>query len=114
MSSPDGGEGTQATWCLNVSDEANHYDWWRLDDSHSLDNLLLVQLGTRTVHIAHNVSHTSFVAEECGEVAWLGGIILREAPDLTEVLPSALPWQKAKVAVTGPLKLTMRHLGCVK
>jgi len=114
MSSPNCGEGTQATWCLDVSDEANDNDWWGLNDGHCLDNLLLVQLGTRTVHIADNVGHTSLVAKECSKVAWLGWVVLREASDLTEVLPGALAWQKAKVAVTWPLKLTMRHLGCVK
>jgi len=110
MPSPNCGEGTKATWCFDISNKADDDDWWSFNNGHCLDNFLLVQFGTRTVHIAHNVRHTSFVAKECGEMAWLGWIILREAPDLTKVLPGPLPWQKAKITMTWPFKLTMGHL----
>jgi len=109
MPSPHCGESAQATWSLDISDEADDHDGRGFDNGHCLDNFLLVQLGTRTVHIANDMCHTSLVAKECGEVAWLGGIVLGEAPDLTKVLPGTLPWQKAKITVTWPFELTMGH-----
>jgi hypothetical protein len=50
-----------------------------LNDGDSLNDLLLVQLGTGTVQVTHNGGHTSLVAHGGGQVDGLLGVILREA-----------------------------------
>jgi hypothetical protein len=51
----------------------------RLDDGDGLDNLLLVQLRTGSVEVAHNGAHASLVAHGGCEVDRLLGVILGEA-----------------------------------
>merc|ERR1719310_1649677 len=91
------------------ADHADNNHWWALNDGHGLDNLLLVQLGARAVHVAHNVGHASFVPHESGEVARLGRIILREGLDLASVAVRALPGAEPQGPVTRAFKLPMRH-----
>ena len=52
---------------------------WGLDDGDSLDNLLLVGLGSWTVKITDDGSHTSLVAHGGSKVDWLLWVILWEA-----------------------------------
>merc|ERR1719367_728160 len=61
--SPDGLEGTEAARGLDVTDQTHSHHGRGLDDGHSLDNVLLVNLGSGTVGLAHDVSHTGLVAE---------------------------------------------------
>jgi hypothetical protein len=68
-----------------------------------------VDLGTWTISLTHNVSHTGLVAHEASQVASLGSIILGEALDLSVGPLRALAGQEAQVTVTGMFKLTMRH-----
>ena len=49
-----------------------------LDNGDSLDNLLLVQLGTRTVEVADDGGHAGLVAHRGGKVDGLLGVILGE------------------------------------
>jgi len=87
--SPDRSQSSQTLGGLGVSDETNADHGGSLEDSDSLSDLLLVELGTGLVHIAEDVGHASLVAHEGSEVAWLGLIILGEGLDLTlEVLGS--------------------------
>merc|ERR1712241_1635028 len=44
--SPDGLECTKTTWGLDVTDKADSDHGWGLNDGHSLDNVLLVNLGS--------------------------------------------------------------------
>lgn len=50
-----------------------------LNDGGSLDNLLLVELGTGTVKVADDGGHTGLVTHVGGQVNGLLGVILREA-----------------------------------
>ena len=59
---PDSLEGSHAAGSLNVADNADGDHWRSLDDGDCLDNLLLVVLGARTVHLTHNVGHASLCA----------------------------------------------------
>lgn len=52
--------------------------WWCLNDSDSLNNLLLVRLCAGTVEVADDGSHTSLVAHSGSKVDWLRGVILGE------------------------------------
>jgi hypothetical protein len=99
-----------------------------LDDGAGLDNLLLVQLGTRSVEVANDCGHTGLVAHGGGQVDGLLRVILGEAVvpvsvpsnlsmpcaqnsplDLTTVAGSALSRQECQRTVTGSLELPVRH-----
>jgi len=76
--SPDGGQSAKTTRSLNISNQTDNDHGRSLDNGDSLNGLPLVQLGTRTVDLTENVSHTSLVAHERSQVARLGGVILGE------------------------------------
>lgn len=93
--SEDGGEGALAAGGLNVTNDTDGdhlpiqsipippkllVGTYRrsLDDGDSLNNLLLVHLGARTVKVTDGGSHTSLVTESGGQVDGLLLIILRE------------------------------------
>jgi hypothetical protein len=72
--------------CEFVRISACHEWYWRkfsyrrgLNDSGCLDDLLLVQLGTGTVKVAHDGGHAGLVTEHGGKVDRLLGVILGEA-----------------------------------
>lgn len=52
---------------------------WGVDDGDSLDDFLLVRLGTGSVDIADDGRHTGLVAHSGGKVDGLLGVILGEA-----------------------------------
>ena len=96
MLSPDGGERAEATGGLDVANQTDsdhlciisnnppHFfgrETYRrsLDNGNSLDNLLLVHLGTGAVQVTDDRSHTGLVAHGGGEVNRLLGVILGEA-----------------------------------
>jgi hypothetical protein len=107
--SPDGGERAQSARSLHVANETNHNHGRGLDDSDSLDGLLLVGLGARLVHIANNVGHTSLVTQEGRKVARLGSIVPGELPDLAPVVRAPLAGKKSQRAVARALELPVRH-----
>jgi len=108
MLSPDGGEGTKTTGSLDVTNDTNNDHGGSLDDADSLDNLLLVHLGTRTVKIADDVSHTSLVTHEGSQVDGLGLVILGEGLDAATVGSATLARKETKMAVSGSLELSIR------
>jgi hypothetical protein len=55
-----------------------------------------VHLGARTLEIAHDVGHTSLVAEESCKVDRLGGVVLGESLAPASVAACALTGQKAQ------------------
>ena len=106
---PHGGEGAHARRGLGVANEANNDHLRALNDGDSLDGLLLVELGARALNITEDVGAAGLVAHEGGEVAALGGVILRERPDLAAVLLGALLGEETKVTGARLLELTVRH-----
>ena len=117
MLSPDGGQRAETTRSLDVTDETddNHlegvlakvalpaledvgFSYRRgLDDGGSLDNLLLVELGTRAVKVADDGGHTGLVAHGGSEVNGLLGVILGEtAEDFCQPPILSFPAQAAR------------------
>merc|ERR1740117_178964 len=66
---PHGGEGTKAAGGLDVANQTNNAHGGSLDDGDSLDNFLLVDLGSGLVRLTEDVGHTGLVAHEGSEVA---------------------------------------------
>jgi len=107
MLSPDGGKSAKTTGSLDVTNNTNDNHGGSLDDADSLDNLLLVHLGTRTVKIADDVSHTSLVTHEGSQVDGLGLVILGEGLDAATVGSATLARKETKMAVSGSLELSV-------
>jgi len=78
MLSPDGSQRAETAGSLDVTNNTNADHGRSLNDSDSLNNLLLVHLGTGTVEIADNGGHASLVSEGGSEVNRLLGVILGE------------------------------------
>jgi len=110
MLSPDSANAVKTGGSLLVADDTDDDHGRSLKDGDSLKDLLLVkELAKRTVDITNNVSHTSLVAHESGQMAGLGSIILREGADLTTRVVSTLAGTETQRTVTRSLKLTVRH-----
>jgi len=90
---PDGGEGAEASWGLDVSDHTNDLHWWALNDGGGVNNILLDDLLTFTsLLVFDTVSHTGFVAHESGEMDWLGFVVLWPVSYATTVVLSSSLW----------------------
>jgi len=109
MLGPDGLEGPHAVGSFDVADDSDDHDGRRLDERHRLNHFLLVRLGSRTIHQAADVGHTSLVASEGGKMNRLLGVILGEALDSSLVVLAPLLGQESQVAVTRSGKFTVRH-----
>merc|ERR1712045_505060 len=110
--SPDGLECTKTTWGLDVSDKTDGDHGWGLNNCHSLDDVLLVQLRSGTVGLTHDVSHTGLVAQKAGQVNGLRRVILGKGLDLTAVTGRTLLGIESHGPMTGCRKLTVRHIQC--
>ena len=108
MLSPDSLQSPEATRGLDISDNTNADDGRGLNDGTSLHNLLLVDLGSGSVDLTDDVSHTSLVTHKACEVDGLAGVILREALDLAPVPLGPLLGQEALRAMSWRLKFSVR------
>jgi hypothetical protein len=91
MLSPDGGQGPQTAGSLDVADKAHDDHRWGINNGNSLNDLLLVRLGTGAVEVADDGGHTSLVAESGSQVDGLLGVILGEGLDTAAVAGTPLP-----------------------
>lgn len=70
---------------------------------------------TWTISFTNDVRHTGFVAEESGQMDWLGWIILWESLDLSTVSSCPLFWVESHWTMARCRKFTMRlHKGDTK
>ncbi len=107
---PDRSQSSQTIGGLSVTNETNTDHWGSLEDSNSLSYFLLVELRAWLVDITEDVSHTSLVTHESGQMAWLSLVILGEGLDLTLEVLCSLSWQETKGAAARMLELSMRHI----
>jgi len=75
---PDGGQGSETSWGFDVSDDSDNDHGWGFDDGDSLNDFLLVQLGTWLINISDDMTHTSLESSEGGQVWLLLLVILWE------------------------------------
>ena len=85
----------------SVADETDDDHLRALNNSHRFARFLLVQLGTRLVHISDDVRHAGFETHKGSQVRRLGRIILREGFHLTSGALGSLLRQKTQVTKTG-------------
>jgi len=82
----DSGQGAETTGGLKVSHKTNDDHGGGLNDSDGLDDLLLVNLGSRLVGLTEDVRHTGLVSHEGSQVAILGSIVPGEGANATAVV----------------------------
>merc|ERR1719367_2160063 len=110
--SPDGLESTEATWGLDIANKADSHHGWGLDDGHSLDNILLVDLRSWPVCLSDDVAHAGLVSEEGSQVDGLRGIVLGEGLNLAPVASRTLLGVESHRPMSGSAKFAMRHVEC--
>ena len=109
--SPDGGESSESSWGINVTNHTDDLAWWGLDNGNWLNNILLDGLFTFSLlHVSDDVGHTGFVAHEGGKMNWLGGVISWEVPNLTLIVLGSSLWKITQVSVSWCFKFSMRHI----
>lgn len=106
---PNSGEGSETSWCLDVTDNTNNDHWWSLDDCDSLNDLTLVHLRSGSVEVSDDVRHTGLVTHEGSEVDGLLSIVLGESLYLSAVSGSPLSGQETQRTMSWVLKFTVRH-----
>jgi hypothetical protein len=106
---PHGGEGTKASWGLDVTNGTNNDHWRSVNNGGGLNNLTLVHLGATSVKVTDSGGHTRLVTKEGSHGHWLALVVLREGLDLTSVTGSSLSRKESKGSVSGFFVFTMRH-----
>jgi hypothetical protein len=76
MFSPDGLEGSETSWGLDVTNNTDSDHWWAIDDGDWLDDFFLVELVSLSGDFSNDVGHTGLVSDESGQVGGLGFVIL--------------------------------------
>jgi len=85
--SPDGGESSETSWGINVTNHTDDLAWWGLDNGDGFNDILLDGLFTFSLlHVSDDVGHASLVAHEGSEVDLLGSVVSWEGPDLSLML----------------------------
>lgn len=113
VSGPDGGESAKTVRGGDVANKTDDDHRRSLQDGDSLDGLLLVELGARTLDFTNDVGHTSLVADEGSQVRRKGGVITREGSDSAVVMLGALLGQVLERTVTRSFVLSVRHFALV-
>jgi hypothetical protein len=104
---PNGGERSETSGGLDVTDNTNDDHGRGLDNGDSLDNLSLVHLGSRSVEVSDDVSHTGLVTKSGGEVDRLLGVVLREGLHLSSSSDASLPGKETQGSVSGSFVLSV-------
>mmetsp|Transcript_3915 Transcript_3915/g.6384 ORF Transcript_3915/g.6384 Transcript_3915/m.6384 type:complete len:211 (-) Transcript_3915:155-787(-) len=64
VTGPNRSQGTEATRSFDISYEADTDHWRCLQDRDTFHHFFLVQLGARSLHLSHDVCHSSLVGHE--------------------------------------------------
>jgi hypothetical protein len=98
--SPDGGQSAKTAGSVDIANKTDDVHRRALHNRDCLHSLTLVKLGTRLVDLTQDVSHTSLVAHERGQMRLLGRIVARERPNATAVVLGTLAGQEPQRTVT--------------
>lgn len=106
---PDGLEGSEASWGLDVTNDTDTDHWWAIDDGDRLDDFLFVELVALSSDFSDDVGHTGFVTDESGQVGGLGFVILGVGLESAEMSSGSLSWEESFGTVSRRLKFSVRH-----
>ena len=107
---PDGLEGSEASWGLDVTNNTDADHWWAIDDGDWLDDFLFVELVALSSDFSDDVGHTGFVTNKSGQVGGFGFVILWVGLESAEMSSGSLSWEKSFGTVSWGLKFSVRHL----
>ena len=110
MLGPNGGEGSETTRGLDVTNNSDNDNWRGFDDGDGLDDLTLVHLGSRSVEVSDDVGHTGLETHGRGQVDWLLGVVLGEGLNLTPVTGSPLSGKVGQRTGSWFLVLSVGHV----
>lgn len=108
--SPNSGQRPQASRSLDITNSTDNDHRGGLNDGNGLNNLPLVHLGSGSVEVTDNVSHTGLVTHDGGEVDGLLGVVLGERLASTPVTGGTLPGKEGKGTVSRLFVLPVRHV----
>jgi len=109
MLSPNGLQRSQTSGSFDVTNQTNTDHRRSFEDGNWFDNFLLVQLGTVSVDFSRDVGHTGFVADETGQVTFVGGFVFGVGFDSTEMSSSSFSGEESLGTVSGGFEFSMRH-----
>jgi len=107
--SPDGFEGSESSWGLDVSDNTNANHWWAIDDGTWLDDFFLVELVALSGNFSDDVGHTGFVSDETGQVGGFRFVVFWVRLESAEMSSGSFSWEKSLGTVSWCLKFSMGH-----
>jgi len=107
--SPDGFEGSESSWGLDVSDNTNANHWWAIDDGTWLDDFFLVEFVALSGNFSNDVGHTGFVSDETGQVGGFRFVVFWVRLESAEMSSGSLSWEKSLGTVSWCLKFSMGH-----
>ena len=91
---PDGGEGTESSWGLEVADDTNDLHWWALDNRAGMYPISLDELLTLTTLLdLDNVGHTGLVTAEGSKVDLLLLVVAWEGSNASSVVSGSSLWK---------------------
>jgi len=109
---PDGFEGSESSWGLDVSDNTNANHWWAIDDGTWLDDFFLVELVALSGNFSNDVGHTGFVSDETGQVGGFRFVVFWVRLESAEMSSGSFSWEKSLGTVSWCLKFSMGHFIC--
>jgi len=110
---PDGFEGSEASWRLDVADNTDTDHGRGFEDGHWFDDFLFVELGALSCDFTDNMCHTGLVSDETGQVARLGLVVLRVGLEAAEMTSASLSWEESLGTVSRCFEFSMRHVSLV-
>jgi len=109
---PDGFEGSESSWGLDVSDNTNANHWWAIDDGTWLDDFFFVELVALSGNFSNDVGHTGFVSDETGQVGGFRFVVFWVRLESAEMSSGSFSWEKSLGTVSWCLKFSMGHFIC--
>lgn len=106
---PNGGQSSESSWSVDVTDDTDSSHWRGFDDGNGFDDVHLVQTRLWSLKGSGDVGHTSLESAEGGEMWGLGGVIFWETSDLSSVLSGSLSWEETEGSVSWLFEFSMRH-----
>jgi len=107
---PNAGQASESTDGLDVTDNTDNSDGRGFENGDSLDNFLLVELGTGSLNFSDDVGHTGLETDEGGQMGLLRSIVFREGSYAASVVAGSALGDKTEVSSSGSFEFSVRHL----